>query len=126
MIIKGREKISTEHLLVKHYFLQRLEGVLILAVNWGQSIRMHHLPIALGTKPTKPFKPFLREGKDLSHQGCAYNCTPVTDVLYRRALMCEPKRKVIPSLGSICLFPLQTGQYKMHLVVPKGMSWLQK
>lgn len=78
MIIKGREKISTEHLLVKHYFLQRLEGVLILEVTWGQSIRIYHLPITSETKPCKSFKPFLRKGKGISHQCCVYNCPPGT------------------------------------------------
>lgn len=78
MIIKGREKISTEHLLVKHHFLQRLEDVLTPEVNWGQSIRIYPLPITSETKPCKPCKPFLRKGKGVSHWGCVDNCTPVT------------------------------------------------
>lgn len=87
-------------------------------VSWGQG--MSHLPITSETKP------FLGKGMARSHQGYVYNCIPVTDMLGRKVFIQEPKRKVNPGIDIICCFSPQTGQYWVHLVVPKGMSWLQK
>lgn len=43
-MVKGGEKISTQYLLVKRYFLQTLEGMVIWVANPGQDIRIYHLP----------------------------------------------------------------------------------
>lgn len=124
MTVKGGEKISTQYLLVRHCFLRRkLGGVVILVVNWGQSMGRYHVTIPSGTKP---FKPFPGKGMGTPLQGFMYSRTPVTDTLYRKVCVLEPTRKVNSGIDIICLFSPQTGQCTIHLVVPNGTSWLQK
>lgn len=92
-----REKISTQHLLVKHDFLQRLEGVVMPVVNWGQGIVMYHMPT---TSVSTPFQPFLR--KLCIHLiRPMFTVVPIINMHYSRVFMCGPKRKIIPGISNI-------------------------
>lgn len=101
MIVKGREKISIQHLLVRHYFLQRLKGVVILVVNWEQHIRLYHLPITSGTKT-----PSSERYGHTSPRLCLQLHSSLTCSIEEYVFTCEPKRKATPGIGRVCLFPL--------------------